>query len=737
MPKRLFLSLIFSLSFFTTFAHSADYVGKDLLQYFSSTCPSQGDWTKLVQSDAEALINILENLKNDPDCVSAAGSISQLGGLATKMTQLETTNQRKIEIEKLKAKEIELSNQLSSTSDPDAISDIQAAIRDVQVEKAVLLAEDSSSKSLNGESIASSYSQIVLSTNQLYKAIANNSRCLEKNPRVISTVTSLVSSIGGGVATINPALGIGLSAASEFLGNTVEAIRVGQINRKIRKIADGTLVNSGFKCALESLSNRWCELSDARKLLDFKFRIIKKPKMESGFLSVMTIYDRKIPSFLEWLTKVRAGAPAATESDASRHAVVYERWKMVQVASSKGDGTLTEFKRRYQDPTTVTNTDKYNIIRQVVSKLTGMNCSGGGFGSSSEVSNPLFDIYSNSLAAYRMIGLDRIPRDGGYPISFCDYDPFTQWPDGTTYIPDYSKVEAEYKDWIAKATTLVNREFTQVLQPDALGVLSTAFEKTGSKWKVSPKQSIDDIIEFLAKNRPLHFETSAFKKIYLDTEKRLQLISDTLTDTLVLQTMMPIEAIQKIFNTAELQFGTVVFNSRLEMAVRISLDEYFKNSNQEEQNIAAQMLAMESYLDTLRKVSGKDTDELVMLDIQQAQKGALSNMRTFVDSFAKSIKRLLKNNNKKISKTADKSQKRIDEEDQAKLCVLLASMPIINSKIDMGLCYGKKITAMINGGPETIVITKKFLEKDFSERNCLYRDYIRKSKIYREWGIKL
>ena len=44
---------------------------------------------------------------------------------------------------------------------------------------------------------------------------------------------------------------------------------------------------------------------------------------------------------------------------------------------------------------------------------------------------------------------------------------------------------------------------------------------------------------------------------------------------------------------------------------------------------------------------------------------------------------------------------------------------------------------MIKGGPETVVINEKFLAKDFSERNCLYRDYIRKSKIYREWGIKL
>lgn len=724
--------LIFSISS----AQSADHAGKNLLSYFSSTCPSQGDWTKLVNSDAEALINILNSLKDDPDCVSAAGSIAQLHGLASKMTQLKTNNQRKIDIEKLKAKEIELSNQIGQTSDPLIISSLQAAIRGVQVEKAMLLAEDSSKKELAGEGVGEAYSQIVLSTNQFYKSIASNTKCLDKNPRIISSVTSLVSSIGAGVALVNPALGIGLSATSEILGTTVEAARVGSINRKIRKISDGTLINSGFKCALESLSNRWCELSDARKLLDFKFNLIKEPDSERGYLSAATLYDRKIPAFLDWLSKVRAGAPAATESDASRHAVVYERLKIVQVASSKGDGTLTEFKKRFYDPTTVTAADKHSVIRQVIGKLTGQ-CTGAYTSISGEITNPLFDIYNTSYAPYRLLGLDSIPRaQGGYPITFCDFDPFTQWPNGT-YVPSYENIEKEYSDWIKKATILVNREFTQVLQPDSLGVLSTAFERTGSKWKISPKQAMDEIRTFLMNNRPQSFETSAFRKIYADIETKLDLISGTLTDALVIQSTSPSKAIETIFNAADLQFGTVVFSSRLEMTVRIALDEYFKRASPEDQNIAAQMLAMESYLETLRKVSGKDSDELVMLDVQNAQKGALSNMRNFVDVFAKNINQLLKNNNKKITATNDASQKTIDEEDQARICVLLSSMPQISDKIDMSLCYGKKLKAMIKDGPETSVITQKYLQEDFSKRNCAYRDYIRKSKIYREWDIKL
>lgn len=716
-------------------AHAANQVGKDLLTYFSATCPSQGASSQLVISDAEAMIGVLENLKSDPDCVSAAGSIAQLGGLAKKVAAVEAGNAKKVEFEKLKAREFELTNQLGQVTDSAVMSELQSAIRSIQVEKAVLLAETNSQKNFQGESATETYSQIVLSTNQVFKSISNNQKCLDQNPRVLSTITSLISSIGGALSGVNPALGIGLSAGSEFIGNTVESIRIGRINNRIKKISQGTLVNSAFKCALESLSNRWCELGDAKKLLDFKFGLVKDRNQSSELLSVVAMYDRKIPSFLNWLSKVRAGAPAATEADAARHAVAYERSKIVQVASSRGDGILTEFKSRYDDPSTVTNQEKYGIIKQVISKLTGQ-CISGSVSYGDGVPNPLFDIYNSYYAPFRLLGLDKIPRDGSFDVDFCRFDPFSQWPSGV-YSPDYSLVMREYSEWITKATLLANREFTQVLQPDALGVLNAANERTGSKWKASPKQSVDELIVFLDKNRPVNFETSAFRLIYIDTTNRLKVISDTLDKALIFNSISAKSAVETIFNTAELQFGNVVFSSRLEMIVRISLDEYFKQTSNSDQNIAAQMMAMESYLETLRKVYGKDDDELVMDSVVHSQKGAMDNMTKFVEVFAKNINELLQYNHKLIQFEQDKSQRVVQESNQAKLCNLLSSMPNIHKKVDISVCYGKNLKPFIKGGPETVRITEEYMQKDFDIRNCSYRDFLRKSKIYREWDIKL
>lgn len=731
----LIIRLLF-LSVFFFNAHAANKVGQVFLQYFSSTCPSQGDWTKLVVSDADALINILETLKDDPDCMSVAGSIAQLGGLARKVAQLDSSKQQLIELEKIKAKEIELANQLNTVKNEDVVLQIQEALRQVQIEKSVLLAEQQAMNRDQITSVSDTYSNITLSTNQLYKSIIGNSLCLDKNPRLISTVTSLISSIGSGLSSVNPALGLGLGSVSEFLGQTVEAARVGRVNRKIRKISDGVLMNSGLKCALESLSNRWCDLSDAYKLLNFKFNLKAKDQQEIGLISIVNIYDRKIPALLDWLSKVRAGAPAATETDAIRHEVVYERWKTVQVASSNGDGVLTEYKSRYNAVDATSQVDQFNIIKQVISKLTG-RCIDGGRPSSS-VPNPLFEIYNNSYAPYRLLGLKNIPIDESkIRINFCEFDPFTQWPNNEPYIPNYNLIETEYRSWIEQANQYVNLEYTQVLQPDALGVLTSAFERTGSKWKISPKESIDEIIVFLNENKPKSFSNNAFSKIFIEIQNHLEIISENLTNALLVQNSKPIDAINNIFKTAQLQFGTVVFHTRLDMVVRLSIDEYFKNLSLADQNIAAQMMAMESYLETLKKVSGKDNDELVMLDIQNAQKGALSNMRSFIEVFSKTINKHIKKIDKIIRKTKDISQSSVDLDDLVKLCVLLSTMPNVSDKIDMKICYGKKIAAMIKDGPETVSLSSTYLQEKFSNRSCAYRDYIRKSKIYREWDIKL
>jgi hypothetical protein len=61
----------------------------------------------------------------------------------------------------------------------------------------------------------------------------------------------------------------------------------------------------------------------------------------------------------------------------------------------------------------------------------------------------------------------------------------------------------------------------------------------------------------------------------------------------------------------------------------------------------------------------------------------------------------------------------------------------MSSSIKFNLCEGAQIKSYIRGGPESRLVDRAYLESDFTNRQCEYRNFIQKSKIFREWKIKL
>lgn len=717
-------------------AKAASMVGNDLINYFSSTCKTQGEHTRQAISDSQALISILENIKNDEDCATISGGISLLSNLEFKLSQLEGQNSLNIEIEKLTAQENELIIQLSQTSEPSVQDEINATIRQIQVDKAAYISEMSARDGYQGDNVKDLYAKIVTSTNSFFNTISNNHRCLNKNPNILPAITSLTGAIGSAAMTVNPALGLGISAATDFIGHTVEALRKNKYNRMIRKISDSGIALEGYKCVLESLSDRWCSLEDASEFLGLKASIRRQSNEESGLKSAIRLQDRDIPVLLDWLNKVRTGVPAATTADAQRQEEIFNREAKVRSAYALGNGVISQYKPLYDIPNQ-TSQDKYLVLKTIISVLTNNDCSGDDFLVSTEGSNPLEDVYNKDFAPFYLLGLDQLPRDNGNIIYFCDFDPFTQWPNGS-YSADLSLVRSRYDEWVNKAQERVNRELTLVLQPDALQVLTVAYERTSNKWKYSTISSINNLIHFLENFKPKSFETSSFMKVYEDTTKDLRNLKEAIDGAVIGDTYPdPKVALEKIFEIAKLQYGVIVFQSRLEMIVRVSVKEYLDSLNNVDSNTATQLLAAESFLDVLAKMSGTDNLAIISADIKRAKPIAISNMTTFLDVFGKNINRILKRNYKRIKKSSDPTLQEVYQRNVAELCLLLSSMPVWPDKVDQKYCLNSKLEEVIPNGPESVTLTSDYLNKNFNIRNCGYRNYIRKSKIYQEWGIKL
>lgn len=730
--KKIALSVLLSFNVFASVQ-----TGQELMDFFSSTCPSQGEWTRRVSEDAQGLIRVLENIKNDANCSSVAGSIAQLQQLTQSIHLVNESNERKIQLERLKAQEFELSTQLAATANPLIQDEIQRALRDVQVQKAMLLAENSARTNLSGDNVADLMSNVVLSTDAVYKTLANNTLCLQKNPSVLSTLTALTSSIGSSAAMINPALGLGMGAFSEFLGSSIEYARNRSINRQIRRISNETLMFNGLSCAMESLNNRWCEIGEARKVLEFKFELHHSEDISGDLLQGVELFENKIPAFLGWLLNVRSGSPPATDADAIRFSNVYKREEMTRSAEAVGAGEFNSNRRLFE---AAGAERRLSILKSVVANISGQSCSGSAMVTSTGTAkNPLFDIYPESNAPWLLLGLPASEvRTGFNAINFCSFN-LTQW--NQTY-PNHpltatlGSVERNFVDWINQAKALVADEMIIVLQPDALGILSLAFERTGNNFKIAPKIALDEILSFLKTNQP-QFAPTTFSRLYKDTIERLEIIQDELNSMLVSGDIDAQAILKAISDTADLQYGTIVLSSRLEMIVRLALDEYLQNNRNEDPKLAMQFFAAENYLDVLRKVMGHQNDETMMEDIRGASMGAISNMKNFASIFSVQINRILESNSKALRTLSDPTKLRTVKENHNRFCLLLASFPELNRSIKIHLCEGAKMESYIRGGPESRLVDRAFLQSDFTSRQCEYRNFLNKSKIYREWNIKL
>ena len=731
--KKVLLPLLLSLPTFASVQ-----TGQDLFNFFSSTCPSQGEWSRRVSEDAQGLIRVLENIKNDANCTSVAGSIAQLQQLTQSIALVNGSNERKVQLERLKAQEFELSTQLSNASDPLIQDEIQRVLRDVQVQKTMLLAESSARSNLSGDNVADLMSNVVMTSDAVYKTLANNTLCLQKNPSVLSTLTALTSSIGSSAAMVNPALGLGMGAFSEFLGTSIEYARNRGINRQIRNLSNETLMFNGLSCAMESLNNRWCEISEARKILEFKFDLHHSEEISGDLLAGVELFEHKIPSFLDWLSKVRSGTPPSTDADAIRFSVVFEREKIVRTREASGIGILNSTGVLYSS---APPTRRLSILKTLIERLSGLSCGGFGGQSESSVRNPLYEIYTASTIPYILLGLpqDKIPPSQNGFNPFCDEN-LAAWDatyPGFPLTTDLAVIERRFRQWIADAKDLVADEMIVVTQPDALGILSQAFDRTGNSAKVSPKQALDEIIAFLNTNNPQLVPT-AFSRLFTDTVARLELIQSELNKVLVAGGAIDApEIIKTISDTADLQYGTIVLSSRLELIVRLALDEYLQNNRNEDPKLAMQFFAAENYLDVLRSVMGHESDETMMEDIRAASRGALSNMKNFASIFSLQINRILESNDKALRTITDPTRLRTVRENHNRFCLLLTSMPELKGSIKFNLCEGAQIKSYIRGGPESKLVDRAYLEADFTTRQCEYRNFLKKSKIFREWRIKL
>lgn len=727
MKKFLFSGLL--IATFSLSVEAEEIPGKHVLDYFAANCRSTGAFTQAALNDSYALIDILQKISADEDCRSVGGAISQLNMLNQQLVALQNVNATKSQIAELNAQEQELMVQLSLSNNATVQDGINSSLRALQVTRAGIIGKDSVRNDLTGPEKMDMVNKTIQTVNSSYAQLTQNQKCLAKNPSVLNTATSVMGAVGAAAMLVNPAVGLGLTAGSMFVGTMIETGRINGLNRRIREVADSSIAAAAYKCGLETMSERWCRARDADSFLKFKARNRYRPT-SSDLSSAIRLSDREIPVLLEWLMRIKSGVAPTNNADASRQNMAIQREAMVRILDVNGTGLIEENRFLYENAPD--DNARWNIVKKVVSTLAPgvMYSSSPSVGSS--ISNPLNDVLSAGFAPYFLLGFEEtnttIRNDDGYYA-------LDEWPRPTTFTPRLDDVKVKFVEWITLARNRVNLELQQVLQPDAVTTLSIAFERGNNPWKLSPIKSLGSLIEFIEKNKPQE-EDRAFIKIYNETLAALIEIKQITEDAIISKYFVDDakEAVKRIYEKAQLQYGTVVLQARLELIVRLSILELLRHSPREDQILVAQLLAAERFTETLMKMSGKDNLSEVEVDIEEALLINLKNLRSFMSLFGKNIQAHLQKLKKNESKTSG-TEARLLKQSRTRLCFLLLAAPNSMEYIDLRLCQGLKIAALSEGGPETPVINRELFSRDINDRACVYSDYFRQTKIHENWGV--
>ena len=522
---------------------------------------------------------------------------------------------------------------------------------------------------------------------------------------------------------MNPALGLGLSAGSAFLGQTIEGVRQSSSFWKIRRISNNSIAFEAYKCALETMSERWCQMKDAESFLEFKASQRQRTLENSTLASAIRINDREIPVLMEWLTKIRAGVTPTTTADAGRQSLVFQREAVLRSLEANGIGLIEENRALYNSYSDLN--ERWSFLRSLIITLIPSVAP-------NNIKNPLYDVIPVGYTPYFLINL---PDDGSIRNNQGAYLDFNAWSKPSGLNPTLDLVKEKYLEWVQKTRIRINQELTQVLQPDALQTLSSAFERSGNRWKLSPMDSLKGIINFLKQNPPQ--DNNSFGRLFDSTLQKLNLIYDITQNSVInadTETAM-VSPVEQIYEISQLKYGTVVMQARLEMIIRIALMELLQSSTPEDQVLVAQLLAAERFTETLSRMSGTDNLALIRADINRAQPITISNISSFNEVFGKNIHRMLKKLKKEELESTGSIAK-AKRYARTEMCFLLLTVPDLKNKVDTSLCDGLKFKAVLPGGPESPTLSNDVFSQDFNDRACIYRDFFRKSKIFENWGIK-
>lgn len=695
-----------------------------LLDAFSAGCPSQGQWTRLALSQTRILVETLKTLKDDPDCQSLAGSVSSLISIDQGVSDYEARFRDQTRLEQLRSLEQLLSDQLTDPLNQSATESLRGQLRQVQLDLTTLGVEERRDQERKLSERSAAIRTAVLGTQSLLQQALSNQACLIKRPGILTGVVGLGASISAAAMITNPALGLGLAGGTKLLGELVEASRKDKIAKRIRKLNRDTAMKA-MSCALESLSNQYCVTEDALRVLQLRDQARQEPAAGGSLSTAVRLFDREIPALLTWLEKVRLGTDPKTRGDANRREEILKR--QAQAGSSRGQGLALLAERTPIYDSLTSDEDRLNFIRALIGTFVG-----GLYGTSGANApiHPFFDVIPSNFSYYYLLGFsaNNIPLANGQWKNITEISLADLATAGITL--SLTNFETRLKTWSDRAIEYVNRELALVMQPDALGLMSEAIERSRDGIRVRPVVAASNIATFLKENRPRDFEFGSFESIYDDQQKRLEAIVSEITQALAPggASYAP-TAVSRIYDIAQLNFGLLVFNNRFELVTRLALFELFSDADPALQDLALAFLSSERLIEHLAEINPQKSIIDHREDMTGAQTVTLGSIDEFVKIYGKPIREVLEHYRER-EQNLPGAASQYYRMDRTRLCLKLLSATKWPKDVPQSLCLGLQLAPAQIGAPASILISPELLMQPHEQRACSYRGFIESSIVF-------
>jgi len=742
------LSFIFIVSLFSisnTSRADSTLQASELLRYFGAGCASQGEWTKSALAYADALIDDVKSVENDPDCRTINGALGQIKNLSNSLFNL-SGDQAQRDILSLKKQEEQL---LLTFSAPRSAAEQAKIIEELQIVEAHL----SSYGSLQGSSqqeAGRGLQALVSGTNLLLQQVAGNERCISKFSSILTGVTSLAGSVQAAALTGGSSLGI--AAGIDIMNGLVEFARRIHYGKIINQMAS-SVTAAAYSCVLETLSTQWCSSNDALEVITLKGNAATHPADPSPFSQGIALLGEDSKIFLNWLDQVRSGSRAGNQGSAELQAATLERDKQVRAGHAIGLGIIADGQKVFNKTTASGGVDlshaqwavERGILINLVSRIAPDTrfCRGDCPGPT-----PFGDVVKPAVIPYFLLGYtseSALPKNSqGSVRDFDSIDPFSEL---TNFVPSFQIVESQFGELYQLARKRVDIEIGLYLNIDPLKTITDAGSPDLSG--ESPYASLVAIINYLTSLPPPHAAVGSYHRIYAETLDRLSKIRDIIKTILetrqapgsifasfVVANPTPVpdqdlfEALAQIYGEAKLDNGSSFLNDRITWALRIQLDDLLLSGKAglKDQD-AARLIASDDIVAQLEAISGSQDLNLISQDIYHSQKILKTTLQNFVDEFGRGIAQAIYDGEKQITQDDPASSYAVNE-----MCIKLLSAPNWPSSLPHNVCYGRKLTSIFDGGPSSPVISEELMQKPWTDRVCTYRNYNRENFIFQQFN---